>query len=336
MQAIGASAEQHAELSDGPVARNLVEGFLMRFNVWLVDVRGVLPETARKYVSEAMATHEVRHGPMVPGYAMPRLKKLQRGMSETVDAPPRKPRRPMRTQVLAAALRKALSGGTRDEVNARAAMTTAFCGLLRAAEMALQDGEVFNPKRNLTRADVLFCQDGVWRRYAELRAGRPVTAARVLMRPCKKLKYRPGKTVPVMLYDGAVLTPVSDLLRLFQVDGVPPDREATTPLFRMASGAAFTTKYVREVVRFLVEAVGLDGALYGGHSLRIGGATAALAAGLPASVIRVMGRWDSDVFELYARASADGARRAGTVIASTPFEDFEGMFDHEEFVAPRR
>ena len=44
-----------------------------------------------------------------------------------------------------------------------------------------------------------------------------------------------------------------------------------------------------------------------------------------------MGRWDSDIYEMYLRHSLDGARRTGTVIASTAFEDFEGMFDHEEW-----
>jgi hypothetical protein len=332
MTSIGQSAEQHAELSDGPEARNRVEGFLMRCLTWLVDVRGVTPETARKYMSEAMARHEAEFGPMVPGYSMPRLKKLQRGMDETIEVPPRRPRRPMRTQVLRDAQVKALSGGSRLEANMRACTSTGFCGLLRAAEMALQPGETFTPSRHLTRDDVLFCQGGVWLRFSELRVGQPVEAARVMMRPCKKLRYRAGKTVPVVLYDGTVLSPVQDLLHLFRVDGVPSHLEGVTPLFRRQRNEAFTTTFVRTVVRYLVSAVGLEPSLYGGHSLRIGGATAALAAGLSASVIRVMGRWDSDVFELYARASADGARRAGTVIASTSFEDFEGMFNHEEFV----
>ena len=51
-------------------------------------------------------------------------------------------------------------------------------------------------------------------------------------------------------------------------------------------------------------------------------------------VIRAMGRWDSDVYELYLRYSLSCARQMGSVIASTSFEDFEAMFDHEEFVRP--
>ena len=124
----------------------------------------------------------------------------------------------------------------------------------------------------------------------------------------------------------------ADLTRLFRVDCVPPEAYAATPLFRRSSGACFTTDYVREVVRFLMRSVGLPPSLYGGHSLRIGGASAALAANVSEAVIRAMGRWDSDVYELYLRGSLSCARQMGSVIASTSYEDFEAMFDHEEFV----
>ena len=74
---------------------------------------------------------------------------------------------------------------------------------------------------------------------------------------------------------------------------------------------------MREVVRLLMRSVGLPPGLYGGHSLRIGGASAALAANVSEAVIRAMGRWDSDVYELYLRGSLLCARQMGSVIAST-------------------
>ena len=39
------------------------------------------------------------------------------------------------------------------------------------------------------------------------------------------------------------------------------------------------------------------------HSLRIGGATALLAAGCPAMVIQSLGRWSSDTYRLYCRSN---------------------------------
>ena len=344
MRSLGESPEQHGELADGPEVRLRIEGFYLRFVVWLVHVRRVQVETARKYFGEALSAHTSFYGPPVPGYNMPRVRKMLKGMAKVIDAPPRRPRRAVRTQDLKEAL-DGLPADSVSAVNARACASVGFCGLLRAAEMSLQRGQAWSKARSLSRADVSFLVrpgegrpaewvsfDELERAEAECGSKHIVVAAKVMMRPCKKLRYRGNKTVPVFLFDGSILKPVTELLRLFRVDRVPPEAYATTPLFRRASGKPYTTDYVREIVRFLMSSVGLPPLLYGGHSLRIGGASAALAANVSEAVIRAMGRWDSDVYELYLRGSMDSARRMGSVIASTSYEDFEAMFDHEEFV----
>ena len=89
-------------------------------------------------------------------------------------------------------------------------------------------------------------------------------------------------------------------------------------------------------MKALARAVGEDPRRYGAQSLRIGGASAALAAHVPANVIRALGRWDSDVYEVYTRASREAALRFGAVVASTAYTDFEGEFADEEFVVRRR
>ena len=65
-------------------------------------------------------------------------------------------------------------------------------------------------------------------------------------------------------------------------------------------------KYVRDAVRRVMAAAGRDPGMFGAHSLRIGGATAALAAGVSPQLIRLMGRWSSDIYEIYCRMSIDG------------------------------
>ena len=52
-------------------------------------------------------------------------------------------------------------------------------------------------------------------------------------------------------------------------------------------------------------------------------------------MIRALGRWDSDVYEVYTRASREAAMRFGSVVASTAFTDFEGEFADEELVVRR-
>ena len=151
-----------------------------------------------------------------------------------------------------------------------------------------------------------------------------------MMRPCKKLRYYGAKTVPVVLRDGSVLKPVTELARMMLTDFVPVSEHAATPLFR-AGTAAVTTTMMRGLVKAVVVAVGGNPSEYGAHSLRIGGATALLAAGIQPASIQVMGRWDSDVYQVYCRWSSAAARRMGQAVASTTYNDFEGEFTHEEF-----
>jgi hypothetical protein len=69
--------------------------------------------------------------------------------------------------------------------------------------------------------------------------------------------------------------------------------------------------------------LGLEPRRFGAHSLRIGGATAALAAGMNPATIRAAGRWSSEVYRIYCRLSRQSAAGVATTIGSTPFEDLE-------------
>ena len=134
MRSLGESPEQHGELADGPEVRLRIEGYYLRFVVWLVHVRRVQVETARKYFAEALSAHVTYYGPPVPGYNMPRVRKMIKGMAKVIDASPRRPRRAVRTQDLKAALDE-LPLDSVSAVNARACASVGFCGLLRAAEI---------------------------------------------------------------------------------------------------------------------------------------------------------------------------------------------------------
>lgn len=156
----------------------------------------------------------------------------------------------------------------------------------------------------------------------------------VMMRPCKKLKYMHGKLVPVMVRDGSILKPVS-AMREYLLKRAFVGDASSTPLFVDANGAPLRASDVRKAVKKIVQIVGENPKLYGAHSLRIGGATAALAAGVSPAHIQLLGRWDSDCYQVYCRLCRQAAIAVGSKVASTEFEDFEGMFDHEELVPSR-
>ena len=121
MRSLGESPEQQGELADGPEVRLRIEGYYLRFVVWLVHVRRVQVETARKYFAEALSAHVTYYGPPVPGYNMPRVRKMIKGMAKVIDASPRRPRRAVRTQDLKAALDE-LPLDSVSAVNARASV----------------------------------------------------------------------------------------------------------------------------------------------------------------------------------------------------------------------
>ena len=95
-------------------------------------------------------------------------------------------------------------------------------------------------------------------------------------------------------------------------------------------GRVGTERSREEAVRDEVDE-GTEFALRGDDaSLRIGGATAALAAGVPPQLIRLMGRWSSDVYELYCRMSQEAALGVGRAIASAVVTAPEDGFREEQ------
>lgn len=83
------------------------------------------------------------------------------------------------------------------------------------------------------------------------------------------------------------------------------------PVFiQLAAAAAGVRVFPLTYARFLaslkacIARAGLDPTLYAGQSFRRGGATFALEAGVPDTVIRAMGDWKSDVWKDYVSATA--------------------------------
>ena len=157
----------------------------------------------------------------------------------------------------------------------RAAASFALVVLARGCEIALDSGrgEVFEESEHMTASDVeFFFESGV-------------RHARVRMRKRKDLR---GKhALVVVAGGGSIIDAADELYRWIELRRIPD----AAPLFCHASGGMITVDEVRDLVKSAMAAVGLDPRRYGAHSLRIGGATAALAAGVPPQLIRLLGWW---------------------------------------------
>ena len=319
--------------ADGNWARPMSEGapremklaeehLVMRFACYLVVERGVQPGTAEQYVSTVQGWHARHFGvKLAGGMKMWRLKALLQGMvAQQGGKRPKKKRLGLKPRQLATLMARLLAGGTALEANWRACLTVGMCGLFRGAELGVKKGEAWRAATCVTRADVKFR----WRNGVE--------EAVLNMRPRKKgASTEQGKQARVLLTGGGrFLDPVRALRELFAADPVPREKWAASPLFRDDSGAAFSTPMVCGVVKWMVSAEGGDPTLYGAHSLRIGGATAALAAGVPALVIKAMGRWGSDVYEVYAQLSDAAARSFGSRVANVDYDEVDGAYYSED------
>ena len=320
---------QHLE-RDAPVALKLeAEMRLMNFIVWLVSCkpcgRYISPESARKYVGQVIAwMQRVHTAHFAGGLELSRLRDLVKGMRREMGERPKRVRWGVRTQQLREAMDKCLPRKSSVAAQGwRAALALAFCLLLRGGEVAVPSGEQFNPLQHLTRADIQVIRSKDGSLVLKLRL-------RVL-----KKRVMTGKMYTVFLRAGGkLIDAVREVLLYLQMDPVEPGMEKYTPFFSHTNGEAFRREDVAAVVKRLMASIGLDPDRFGAHSLRIGGATAALAAGVQPTLIRVLGRWSSDIYEIYCRLSLEAAAGMGALIGSTPFEDVEqGEFVTEDLEA---
>ena len=73
-----------------------------------------------------------------------------------------------------------------------------------------------------------------------------------------------------------------------------------------------------QLVKAALQVAGIDHKLYSGHSFRIGAATSAACAGLPAHTIQAMCRWSSDAYLTYIKCPRDSLAKISRVIAAPP------------------
>ena len=129
--------------------------------------------------------------------------------------------------------------------------------------------------------------------------------------------------VVMMIHKHDELNAGRDLLHLLEVDDATGDPDAMrrplreVPLWRfppvsagevqdVLSNTTLTPAFLMELDRLLIDRNPGDyhpiqSKEIGGHSYRIGGCSALLAAGAPMLVIQAMGRWSSDCFLLSCR-----------------------------------
>ena len=103
--------------------------------------------------------------------------------------------------------------------------------------------------------------------------------------------FRKGVTV-VLGATGRKVCPVATVLSYMA---------NSRPAVSSASGPLLTRERFVKELRAALKAGGFRADDYAGHSFRIGAATTAASHGMPDSLIKTLGRWESAAYTLYIR-----------------------------------
>jgi hypothetical protein len=304
-----------------PLWAKLQEEMLaMRFVCSLIEVRGVSVRSAANYWSAVQGNHLREHGVKIGGgLKFERLPQMLKGLRRALGDPERAVRRGIAPQALRKAMDLCLDPDDPNDANVRAALAVALQGLLRSSEFALDPSKVWNKKRHVSRGDIVELLDD---------------RLTLMIAPCKNGNHLAGKTCALVIGGGGeFIDAVAEVKNMLRVDPVRDGQNPfDVPLFRIAATVEpLRTDAVRATVRKLMQSIGENPEQFGTHSLRIGGATALFAAGADETVIRTMGRWSSDIHQLYVRACfercCEWTRRAGSTVVT----DVARVFDEVDF-----
>ena len=177
-------------------------------------------------------------------------------------------------------IQSSLDLSTRDHVMLWAACCLAFFGFLRAGEFTVTSA--FDPNTHMTVSDL---------------------QADYLVNPsCFKVRIKCSKTDPfrvgcdIYLGSGSgSLCPITALSSYLSLHGSAPG-----PLFMFSDGSPLTRQQLSSSLQSILHGAGYSGS-YSGHSFRIWAATTAAARGVPDHLLKTLGRWSSEAYQIYIR-----------------------------------
>ena len=179
-----------------------------------------------------------------------------------------------------------------------AASCMCFFGFLRMGEVICPSDQAFDPETHLAFGDVRV-NDVKDPQFLEVR-----------LKASKTDPFRLGVTV-YLGQSKSDICPVAAILAYSVLRGSAPG-----PFFQFADGRALTRARFVEAIRQALAAAGVDAQKYSGHSFRIGAATTAAAKGLPDSLIKTLGRWQSAAYTVYVRTPREQLCRVAQTLCA--------------------
>ena len=224
---------------------------------------------------------------------LPRLYMLVRSVKrQNKKAPKRMPVCLNKLKVIFAFLASS-SWSAGDKCMLWAAVTTAFFGFLRSSEYCSPQTRKYNPDTTLCFEDVTFNHSNI---YINIKAS-------------KTDPFREGCTI-CLSPSYADICPVRNLMNYITQHPLK-----TGPLFTFTDNSLLTRRRLNSLLKSAITSN--EKSPVSSHSLRIGAATTAAAAGLPRWLIQQLGRWSSDCFRTYIQLPTSTFKQVSHTLATT-------------------
>lgn len=171
----------------------------------------------------------------------------------------------------------------RDNLAVWAACCLGFFGFLRTAEFTVPQRSAVDPMTHLMVDDIAVDSHTM------------PSLLQVRIKASKTDQFRQGTSL-FLAATGNELCPVAAMLNYL---AKRPTHKG--PLFVLQSGEPLTRQKFVERFRTALRQAGVRPEMYTGHSFRIGAATTAAAKGVPDNIIKALGRWNSEAYQVYIR-----------------------------------
>ena len=135
----------------------------------------------------------------------------------------------------------------------------------------------------------------------------------IRLRQSKTDPYRRGCSITL----AATGTSTCPCKALCHYANIISPRNQEDPLFSAGQFSPLMREHLTTAIRRLLDQAGINSQMYAIHSFRIGAATTAAAAGLPAWLIKRLGRWSSNIFEQYIRTPPSIIKSSLSLLAIT-------------------
>ena len=214
--------------------------------------------------------------------SMPLLELMLRGSRKEQSGIPKRTRLSITPSILEQLCRVwNRDSSDRDNIMLWAVCCVGFFGFFRSGElMAPEDGK-FDPEQHLTMEDITLDNPADPQKVS------------VRLKQSKTDPFRLGVTIHLGKTN-TLLCPVAALLSYLVVRG-----KQGGPLFQFRDGRTLTRSRLVRELRKALSSAGFKPEDYAGHSFRKGAATTAAACGVPVELIKTLGRWKSQAYQLY-------------------------------------